>query len=474
MWFPMNITSWSSAVNSNGYRWLALAVLLAILHSRPVAAAAENSAVASASTDAAREARDIFAHLIRFETSVGKGEVPKAAKWLADRFLAAGFASEDVHVLPLGDTASLVVRYRGDGSGGRPIAFLAHLDVVTAKREDWQRDPFTLIEENGYFFGRGTSDIKGEVALLSATFLRMKRQKAVPTRDLILAFTGDEETEMNTAEDLATVHRDLIDAEFALNADGGGGTLAEADGRPVSYVVQGAEKIAVTFHLTARNPGGHSSRPRPDNAIYELADALQALRSFQFPVKWNDWTLDNFRAASTVLPAPIGPALARFVAHPGDSDAVDEIRKEPAFANLICTTCVATMLAAGHANNALPQSATATVNCRLFPGTSVAEVQADLQKLAGAIIEVTPVSQTTVADASPMRADVLKAVTHAVNVAHPGAKVSGAMAAYATDGSVFRHAGIPTYGVSSIFGKDSEEFSHGLNERIPVASFMPG
>jgi acetylornithine deacetylase/succinyl-diaminopimelate desuccinylase-like protein len=436
--------------------------------------AADVQGPTSPSETVRHEARDIFARLISFETSIGKGQVPQAAEWLAERFRAAGFSSNDVHVLPLGETASLVVRYRGDGTGGRPIAFLAHLDVVTAKREDWQRDPFALVEEKGYFFGRGTADIKCEVALLTATFLRLKAENFVPTRDLILAFTGDEETGMRTTEDLVTRHRALINAEFALNGDGGGGTLAEADGRPVSYVVQGAEKTAVNFRLTVRNPGGHSSRPRADNAIYELADALQALRHYHFPVKWNDWTLDNFRTASVVTPAPVGPALARFVAHPGDPDAVEEILMDPSFANLICTTCVATMLSAGHAANALPQSATATVNCRIFPGTTIAEVQSALQNLAGPNTEIAPGSQTAVADASPMRDDVLRAVTHAVTAAHPGATVSGAMAAYATDGSVFRHAGVPTYGVSSIFAKDSEDFSHGLNERIPVASFYAG
>jgi acetylornithine deacetylase/succinyl-diaminopimelate desuccinylase-like protein len=421
-----------------------------------------------------RDAREIFDRLIRFETSIGKGQVPKAADYLAERFRGGGFPASDVHVLPLGETASLVVRYRGDGRGGRPIAFLAHLDVVTAKREDWQRDPFTLTEGKGYFFGRGTADIKSEVALLTATFLRLKAERFVPSRDLIIAFTGDEETGMRTAEDLVTTHRTLVDAEYALNADGGGGTLAETDGRPVSYGVQGAEKSSVTFLLTVRNPGGHSSRPRADNAIYELADALQALRRFHFPIKWNEWTLDDLKASSAVTPGPLGPALERFVAHPGDPAAVEEIAKDPGFANLICTTCVATMLSAGHAVNALPQSATATVNCRIFPETSAAEVQATLQRLVGPRVEIAATGEPRVAEASPVRDDVLKAVTHAVNVAHPGAVISGKMAAYATDGAVFRRAGIPTYGVSSLFGKDSEDFSHGLNERITVDAFYAG
>src|ERR1700734_4344781 len=230
------------------------------------------------------QAREIFAHIVGIESSIGKGKVPLVAKYLAERFKAGGFPAADIHVLPLGETASLVVRYRGKGGGGRPIAFIAHMDVVTAKRSDWQRDPYRLIEENGFFFGRGTSDVKQEVALLTATFLRLKSEGFVPTRDLIITFSGDEETEQATARDLATEHRDLVDAEFALNGDGGGGVLSEGSAKPLIFYVQGAEKSAAEFLLTTHNPGGHSSEPRSDNAIYELADALKAVQRYEFPV----------------------------------------------------------------------------------------------------------------------------------------------------------------------------------------------
>jgi acetylornithine deacetylase/succinyl-diaminopimelate desuccinylase-like protein len=430
---------------------------------------------AAAAPDAVRaQAREIFAAIIGIESSIGKGKVPLVAKYLAERFEAGGFPAADVHILPLGETASLVVRYRGNGSGGRPIAFIAHMDVVTAKRSDWQRDPYHLTEEKGFFFGRGTSDVKQEVALLTATFLRLKAEGFVPTRDLIIAFSGDEETAQATARDLVTTHRDLVDAEFALNGDGGGGVLSEGSARPLIFYVQGAEKSSAEFLLTTHNPGGHSSQPRPDNAIYELADALKAVQRYEFPVMWNEWTLGDFKAASLVTPGPLGAAMARFAADPGNAAAAAEIAKNPAFIGRIRTTCVATMLTGGHAENALPQSATATINCRIFPGTSAADVQKTLQGLVGPQVDVRQGYDALVSNASPMRADVMKAVAKAVEASDPGAPVVPTQAAYATDGAVYRNAGIPTYGVGGVFIMDSEEFAHGLNERIRVNEFYNG
>jgi acetylornithine deacetylase/succinyl-diaminopimelate desuccinylase-like protein len=438
-----------------------------------VSVAAVNAPVGA--PDAVRaQAREIFAAIIGIESSIGKGKVPLVAKYLAERFEAGGFPAADVHVLPLGETASLVVRYRGNGSGGRPIAFIAHMDVVTAKRSDWQRDPYHLTEEKGFFFGRGTSDVKQEVALLTATFLRLKAEGFVPTRDLIIAFSGDEETAQATARDLVTTHRDLVDAEFALNGDGGGGVLSEGSAKPLIFYVQGAEKSAAEFLLTTHNPGGHSSEPRPDNAIYELADALKAVQRYEFPVMWNEWTLGDFKAASLVTPGPLGAAMARFAADPGNAAAAAEIAKNPAFIGRIRTTCVATMLNAGHAENALPQSATATINCRIFPGTGAADVQKTLQGLVGPQVDVRQGYDALVSDASPMRADVMKAVAKAVEASDPGAPVVPTQAAYATDGAVYRNAGIPTYGVGGVFIMDSEEFAHGLNERIRVNEFYNG
>jgi acetylornithine deacetylase/succinyl-diaminopimelate desuccinylase-like protein len=395
----------------------------------------------------------------------------EVAEFLAERFRGGGFAGEDVRILPLENTASLVVRYRGTGKGGRPILILGHMDVVEARAEDWKRDPFKLTEENGYYFGRGTADNKSEVAAITATFLKLRSEQFVPTRDLIIFFTGDEETGMNTARDVVTRHRDLVDAEFALNGDGGGGALDEETGKPAVYYVQGAEKSYATFELTARNPGGHSAQPRIDNAIYDLADALKAVQGYRFPVMWNEWSLGSLRGAAAATPGKIGDALLRFAADPRDTAAAGLIADNPANVGRTRTTCVATRLSGGHADNALPQSATATVNCRIFPGMGADEVKATLQRLAGPKIEVTQLGNPQPGGSSPLRPDVMAAVTKAVHASYPGVPLVPEMATYATDGSVCRAAGIPTYGVSGLFLKESEDFSHGLDERIPVRSF---
>jgi acetylornithine deacetylase/succinyl-diaminopimelate desuccinylase-like protein len=416
------------------------------------------------------QAREIFKTVIGFRTSEGLGQVPTMANYLADQFRQAGFPNDDVHVLPLGETASLVVRYRGDGRGGKPILLLAHMDVVTARPEEWERDPFTLVEEGGFFYGRGSIDNKQGVTVLTTTFLRLKKEGFVPKRDLIIAFTGDEETGMLTTRDLATTHRALIDAEFVLNSDDGGGFLNEK-GEPQYLDIVGAEKISAGFELTVRNPGGHSSAPRADNAIYELADVLKTLQSYRFPVMTNDWTLGSFKAVGARTPGALGEAMTRFAANPKDEAAADVISTSPYDVGKTRTTCVATMLRGGHATNALAQTATATVNCRIFPGTPVSDVKSTLQKLAGDKVEVRLLDHTMPADASPLRKDVIAAVTKALQAIHPGVPVIPGMVPWATDGSVFRAAGIPTYGVGASFIRPDDNFAHGLNERIPVQSF---
>jgi len=438
-----------------------------------IVAAASDTVLAPAAVQT--QAREIYRTIIGFETVTGKGQVPVMARYLAEKFRSAGFPEEDIHVLPLGETASLVVRYAGDGTGGRPIVLMAHMDVVAANREDWTRDPFTLVEENGYFFGRGTSDIKGDVALITTTFLRLRAEGFVPTRDLIIAFSGDEETDMATTRSLVGEHRALLrEPEFALNADGGVGVLDEASGAAAVYYVQGAEKLYATYELTVRNPGGHSSEPRLDNAIYRLADALKAVQAYRFPVMWNDWTIGSFRAAAEVTPGALGEAMKRFAADPRDEAAANVLYENPSYVGMTRTTCIPTRLAGGHADNALPQSVSATVNCRIFPGVGLEQVRATLAGLVGERVEVRLTDEGTPSDASPMRKDVMEAVTRAVHASYPGTPVVPQMAAYATDGSVFRGQGIPTYGVSGIFIKDSESFSHGLNERVPEKSFMKG
>lgn len=433
-----------------------------------------DASAADAPDASRREARDLFAHLISLKTSEGLAQVPVMASWLADKFIAAGFDPGDIHIFPVGETASLVVRYRGDGSGGKPILLLAHMDVVTANPADWKRDPFTLVEENGYFFGRGTSDIKADVSLLVATFLRLKRERFVPNRDLIIAFTGDEETDQRTTRDLVDNHRELIDAEFALNGDGGGGVLDEATGKARIYYLQGAEKTSATYAITAHNPGGHSSEPRVENAIYDLADALKALQAFRFPVQSNEWTLASLAAAGAATPGPLGDAMKRFVDDPADKAAADVLATEPSYVGRTRTTCIATMLKGGHAENALPQSATATVNCRIFPGTTVEAVEVELQRVVGNKVDVQIAARTLDAVASPLREDIQSAVADAVHANHPGTPIVPDQASYYTDGTIFRAAGIPTYGVSSNFLKDSDSFAHGLDERLPVDAFYNG
>jgi acetylornithine deacetylase/succinyl-diaminopimelate desuccinylase-like protein len=434
------------------------------------------AAGAAAQTPSAGEraqARELLARAVSFESSNG-AQTTALANYLADRFRAGGFADDDIHVLERNGTAGLLVRYRGDGAGGRPILLLAHMDVVPALRGDWQRDPFTLVEENGFFFGRGALDNKTGVAHLASLFLSLRREGFTPTRDLILWFSGDEETSGATTIALLGEHRDLIgDPEFALNSDAGGGSL-NARGQPTTYVMQTAEKTYASFTFTARNPGGHSSAPRADNAIYELSDALARLRAFQFPVMWNDTTIASFRAASTATAGAEAQALRRFADHPGDRAAARTLSRNPYLATLMRTTCVATMLSGGHAENALPQTATATVNCRIFPGVSVADVMSELRAIAGAHVEVAQHGPSNASDASPLRDDVVAAVTRAARAVHPDIPVTPSMSAGATDGVFFRAAGIPTYGVGGVFMRDEDDFAHGLNERVPVESFYQG
>jgi acetylornithine deacetylase/succinyl-diaminopimelate desuccinylase-like protein len=458
----------------------AVVLSLTLAAAAPLAAAPPPAPSASPRVLAPYEAdaREMLRRAIAFRTSTGLGQVPALAEYLASRFRAGGFAPEDVRVVPLKETASLVVVYRGKAPAAtakkKAIALLGHMDVVTAKPEDWKRDPFTLIEENGYFYGRGVSDDKGSVVAITSAVLRLKAEGFVPTRDLVLVFTGDEETSMDTVQYLLIRLRDLLDVEYALNGDAGGGTLAEDDGRPLAYGLQTAEKTYATFELTAKNPGGHSSLPRKDNAIYDLADALEAVKAFRFPVMWNDTTLAWFRAAGATTPGPRGEAMRRFAENPRDTAAADVLFDSPSDVGGTRTTCVATMLKAGHAENALPQSATATVNCRIFPGVKVEDVRAELQRLSGSAVTVTTVGSPQASDASPLRPDLLAAVTKAVHARHPGVPVSPYQESGGTDGLWFRAAGIPAYGVGEIFIKDSDVFAHGLDERIPVASFYDG
>lgn len=418
-------------------------------------------------------ALDIYRTAVEMPTAKGHGQVPVLANYLAGKFREAGFADEDIHVLPLGETASLVVRYPGDGSSGkRPISISAHMDVVEAKRADWERDPFKLIEEDGYFFGRGTVDDKAGITAVVTNFLRLKAEGWVPNRDLIIAFSGDEETGMLTTRALVKEHINLTASEFVLNADAGGGTIPEDGGRPASYGMQAAEKTYATFELTVRNPGGHSSRPRSDNAIYDLADAIKKIQAHKFPVRQDELTRAYFKGTGKNTGGDLGKAMLAFAEDPKDEWAVKTLRANSSYVGTLGTTCVTTMLRGGHAENALPQSATVTVNCRIFPGEGVAATEATLkQVVANDAIEFKLLTDATESDPSPLRSDVLTALQKAVNVNYPDLEIIPAMSSGGTDGMHFRAAGIPSYGVNGIYMKSSDNFAHGLNERLPVSSF---
>lgn len=415
---------------------------------------------------------EIYTRIVEVESSKNLGNVPEIANYLAGELLAAGFPEQDIEIIPLGETASLIAKYRGDGSSGKaPILLLGHMDVVEALAEDWERPPFELTTDGKYFYARGSVDNKFGIAQLTSTFIRLKKEGFVPNRDLIIAFTGDEETGMTTTRMLAYEREDLAKAEFALNSDAGGGDL-DANGNPVIYLMQAAEKTYVTWEITVTNPGGHSSRPRPDNAIYDLSDAITKIQNYRFPVRWSEMTLAFFETTGEQLGGELGDAMIRFANNPNDKTASDRLAIESSYVGTTRTTCVVTMLKAGHAENALPQSATATVNCRVFPGVPVEAVQKALKHVIdNDEIEFKLTYEATESPISRLRPDVVAAVKKAVQSRYPGIKVMGYMESGGTDGMHFRKAGIPTWAVSGLFMNPDEMYAHGLNERVPVEGF---
>ncbi|MES2136581.1 MAG: M20/M25/M40 family metallo-hydrolase [Pseudomonadota bacterium] len=421
--------------------------------------------------------RAVFKQAIEIPTVHHRGEMPKMAKLLADQFRAAGVPEADIHIMPYealpGDqTAALIVRWRSPRATKKPILVLGHMDVVEAKREDWKFDPFVFREEGGYFLGRGTSDMKnGDVATTMAA-VKLMSEGFRPDRDVIFFYSGDEETNGQGATLASTKWRNLTDAEFGLNADGGCASY-DASFRPLGCGISIAEKTFQTYFFTTHNPGGHSSRPRPDNAIYDLADALEKLRTHRFQPMLNAANRGYFEErARQEGNSPLGQAIRRWLANPNDGAAADIVEASPLDLGLTRTRCVATMLKGGHADNALPQSATATVNCRIFPGVQPKDVQAELQALVGPKVEITPdpgfIGQPT--PASPLRPEVLSAVTHAIQHFHgPQMRVFPVMSAGASDGSFFRAQGMPVYDIDGSWGiSPIDDRAHGLDERLPV------
>lgn len=420
-----------------------------------------------------QQARAVYARIVGFRTAAGQKQVPAMVAYLTDELKAGGVPAVDIATEAVGDTAILLVRVPGR-KPGRPILFSAHMDVVDARPEEWQRSPFVLVEENGNFYGRGTMDNKAGVAALVSTVLRLKSAKGQPARELVFAFVGDEETDMNTTQRIAA-HPWVKNAEFAINTDAGGGILDDQTGKPLIYLVQGAEKTYATFDLTVTNPGGHSSRPRADNAIYRLARALLKVQEHQFPVMANALTRTYLGAVGQAQPGEVGDALRKFAANPNDAAAAAALAKSPEFVGTTRTTCVATLLEAGHAENALPQTAKAAVNCRIFPDVAVDVVRAELATAIGdPEVKITVRKSPQASPVSQMRPDVMAAITQAVHANYPGVPVVPYLESGGTDGKVYRIAGIPTFASSGLFTRPSEMFAHGLNERLPVAAFYQG
>src|SRR5690348_6920657 len=423
------------------------------------------------------KARAVFKQAIEIPSVHNRGQVPAVAKLLADQFRAAGIPDSDIHFMPYealpGDqTEALIVRWRSPHATKKPMLVLGHMDVVEAKRSDWKYDPFVFREEGGYFYGRGTSDMKnGDVATTMAA-VKLMSEGFKPNRDIIFFYSGDEETEGKGATLGSTKWRNLTDAEFGLNADGGCASY-DQNFKPLGCGISMAEKTFQTYFFTTRNPGGHSSRPRPDNAIYDLADALEKLRTYRFQPMQNNVTRAYFEErAKQEGNSQLGQQIRAWLVNPNDGAAADAIEANPLEVGLTRTRCVATMLSGGHADNALPQSATATVNCRIFPGVQPPAVQAELQKLVGPNVEVKPdpnyIGVPT--PASPPRADVVNAVTKAIQHFHgPAMHVYPEMSTGASDGSFFRAQGIPVYDIDGSWGiSPLDERAHGLDERIPV------
>jgi acetylornithine deacetylase/succinyl-diaminopimelate desuccinylase-like protein len=419
-------------------------------------------------------AREILKQLIEMDTTHSTGSTTVAAEALAARLRAAGFPESDVVVAgPNARKGNLVARLRGTGKRP-PVLFLAHLDVVEARREDWSVDPFTFLEKDGYFYGRGTTDIKNGIAILVTNFIRLKQQGFRPDRDFILALTADEEGGPDNGVDwLLRNHRELIDAEYCINIDGG--DFQQRDSRPRTAALQVSEKHYVVFHMEVRSPGGHSSLPSKDNAIYRLTEGLGRLGRFEFPAQLNEVTREYFSRMSRVEEGALAEDMKSVTQDSPDPRAIARLSQSPYYNALLRTTCVPTMLEGGHAPNALPQTARATINCRLLPGHSPQAAHAALiEAVNDPQISVTLVDGGQASPASVLNRKVLGSVERVVTAMWPGVPVVPTMEAGATDGYYLRRANIPTYCVSGVFIDMDDVRAHGKDERVAIESFYNG
>ena len=423
-------------------------------------------------------ARDVLAELIGIKTTHEHGNTTPAAEAMARRLLAAGFPAADVVVLgPATGNHNLVARLRGTGKR-RPILLLAHLDVVEARREDWSVDPFTLTEQDGFFYGRGTLDIKDMAALFVATLIRLKREGYVPDRDIILALTAGEESggDYNGVQWLLQNHRDLIDAVYCINGDSGDPLMRA--GQMFARGVQASEKVYLSLSLTAHNVGGHSSLPPPTgrNAIYDLSTALIHVGEYTFPVRLNEITRAYFTRVAGTLPPAVAADVRGVLETPPDAAATARLSASSPFFNAqLRTTCVATRVEAGHADNALPQTARAVVNCRLLPDERPADVVATIRRVvANDSIEVTVKDSAVPSPPSPLVPEVMGALERVTAAMWPGVPVVPNMETGATDGLFLRNAGMPVYGVSGVYLDADDIRAHGRDERIGVRAYYEG
>lgn len=425
-------------------------------------------------------ARQLYADVVGIRTARGHKQMPVMTGYLKDQLLKAGFAESDITITDYDSegepTQGLVVRYAAKGKPkAGPVVFLGHMDVVEALPEDWERPPFKLTEENGYFFGRGSLDNKYGVATLAHNFIRLKKEGWAPTRDLYLVFSGDEETGMISTRAQAKMVAETIKPALVLNGDAGGVAMTD-DFKPVMYQVQAGEKTFATFELTVTNPGGHSSRPRADNAIYELAAALGKVQAYQFPVNASPLVRSYFGAMGKLTPGEMGQAMQAFAANPDDPAARAKLLADPGISTQMRTTCVATMLRGGHAENALPQSATATVNCRIMPGEGgAAATQAALAKAIGNDgVKFKLLTNVVESPESTLTPGVRAAIMASLDARYPGLPIVPELSSGGTDGMHYRALGMNTVGIGNAAMRSADIFAHGLNERIRVEDFYKG
>jgi len=419
-------------------------------------------------------ARDIFRELIEINTTVNMG-CTRAAEAMAERLRSAGFPESDIILAgPQPQHMNLVVRYHGKGTKP-PILFIGHLDVVEALQQDWSFDPFKFLETDGYFYGRGTTDIKNEDADMVVNLIRLRQEKFVPDCDIIVALTEDEEGgSANGIRWLLENRRDLINAEYCINPDGGGGDIK--NGREMIMAIQTSEKVYADFTLETHNKGGHSSLPVKDNAIYQMAEALTRLSGSNFPISLNETTRMFFQRSAQIETGQVKADMLAVSALPVDTAAANRLAKSaPNYNSQMKTTCVATRISGGHANNALPQSVTVNINCRLLPDDNIDHVTAVLKDIIDdPRIELTCTYAAVPGPISPMRKDVLDAVDNITASMWTGVVVTPVMATGATDGKHLRSAGIPVYGISGMFGDVDDIRAHGKDERIGVKEFYNG